>query len=108
MMIMPALVVVWMDIGHVLPVHLNFVDFYQASIKGRGKRIETHFAKNAYEEANIKVNNALIEEIPIAPIDDIFFAPMDAKSLDVLDFFNDPIDMAKTFGWWQNTHTSSV
>ena len=53
----------------------------------------------------MEVNNALIEDIPIAPIDDIPFAPMDTKSLDVLDFFDDTENKAKTLGWWQNTQT---
>ena len=61
----------------------HFVDLYQASIKENGKRFETHSAKNAYEEANMKVNNALIEDIPIALINDIPFAPMDAKPFEV-------------------------
>ena len=75
------------------------MDLYQASIKGKGKRFETHFVENAYEDANMEVKNALIKDIPIAPINDIPSAHMDAKSLDVLDFFDYPDDKAKSFGW---------
>ena len=52
-----------------MPKH--FMDLYQAFIKGKNKIFETHSAENAYEEANIKDNNALIKDIPIAPINDI-------------------------------------
>ena len=40
----------------------HILDLYQASIKVNGERFEIHFAKNAYEKANIEVNNALIED----------------------------------------------
>ena len=83
----------------------HFVDLYQVSIKGNGKRFEIHSTKNAYEEANIKVNNALIEDIFIAPINDIPSAPMEAKSLEVLNFFDDPDDKAKSLGWWKRIQT---
>ena len=79
-----------------MPKH--FVDLYQASIKGKGKRFETYFAESAHENTNFEVNNALIEDIPIAPINDILFAPVDAKSLDVSNFFNDSKDKTKSPG----------
>ena len=84
-----------------MPKH--FVDLYQAFIKGNGKRFETHSAKNIYKKANIEINNVLIKDIPIAPINDISFAPMEAKSLEVSDFFEDLDDKEKSSAWWKRT-----
>ena len=44
-----------------MPKH--FVDLYQAFVKGKRKRFETHYIENAYDATNIKVNNALVEDI---------------------------------------------
>ena len=74
----------------------HFVDFYQASIKGKDKIFKTHSTKNAYEEANIKINNAMIEDIHIPPINDIPFTLIEAKSLTVSDFIKDLDDKAKS------------
>ena len=52
---------------HACRTSKHIVDLYQISIKRKGKRFETHFAKNAYEKANIVVNNALIKDIFILP-----------------------------------------
>ena len=60
----------------------DFVDLYQASIKDKGKRVESHFVENTKE--NIEINNdlvihsTLINEVPIAHIE--------AKSLDISNF----------------------
>ena len=40
----------------------HFINLYQASIKGKSKIFETNFIENAYDTANIEVNNALVEE----------------------------------------------
>lgn len=59
----------------------HFVDLYQASLKDKGKRIETHAIKNAM--TNVKANNTSVEVTLLAPVE--------AKtSLDVFDFFKDP------------------
>ena len=76
-----------------------FVDLYQASIKGKDKRFESHSTKNAYDATNTKVNNALMEDIMITP------TPIEAKSLDVLDFFEDPKDKVRSPDLWKNTQT---
>ena len=52
-----------MDIGLCLNI---FVNLYQ----GKGKRFETHSTDNAYDAVNIEVNNALVEDIPTALVND--------------------------------------
>ena len=47
------------------------MDLYQAFVKGKRKRFETHYIENAYDAINIKVNNALVEGIPTAMVNDI-------------------------------------
>ena len=71
-----------------MPKH--FVNLYQVSIKGKGKRFETCSTENAYDATNIEVNNALVEDIPTTLINNNPFTPTKAKSLDVSDFFEDP------------------
>ena len=85
------------------PTH--FVDLYQASIKGNGKRFEIHSTENAYEEANIEINNVLIEDITIVPINDTHSTLMEEKSPEVLDFFDDLDDKVKSPSWWKRTQT---
>ena len=82
-----------------------FIDLYQASIKVKGKRFEIHSIENVYEEVNIEVNNALIEDILIVLINDIPSAPMEAKSLEVSNFFKELDVKAKSFSWWKRTQT---
>ena len=79
------------------------MDLYQASIKGKGKRFETYFAESAHENTNFEVNNALIEDIPIFLNNDISSVPMEAKPLEVLDFFDNPNNKTKSFCWWKKT-----
>ena len=78
---------------------------FMASIKGNGNKFETQSTENAYEKANIEVNNALIKDIPIASINDIPYAPMEVKSLEDSDFFEDPDDKAKSLSWWKRIQT---
>ena len=69
------------------------VYLYQVSIKGKEKdnRIETHSTKNALVKVNIEVNNALVENAPPVPIE--------AKSLEVLDLFDNPDGKWKSHDW---------
>ena len=83
----------------------HFVDLYQVTIKGKGKSFETHFAENAYEQANIEVNNALIEDIPISQINDIPSALTKEKSREASNFFDNPNDKAKSLDWWKRIQT---
>ena len=80
------------------------MNLYQASIKRKRKRFEIHYAKNAYKEVNIEVNNALIEDISTIPINDIHSAPIKEKSLEVSDLFEDPNE-AKSPNWWKGIQT---
>ena len=48
----------------------QFVDLYQASIKGKGKRFEAH-----------SIKNALVEDIPTTPVKDNPSTPIEAKYL---------------------------
>ena len=73
-----------------------FVELYQASIKGKGKRVESHSVDN------IEINNALV--LHTTPINEISLAPIEAKSLDISDFLEDQ-EKAKSPGWWQNAQT---
>ena len=68
----------------------HFMDLYQASIKEKGKRFETYFTENAYDIANIEVNNALMEDIPTSLVNDNPSTLTKVKSLDFSDFFEDP------------------
>ena len=68
---------------------------YQASIKGIGKRDESHSIENADE--NIKINNALV--IHTTLINEVSLALIEAKSLDISDFFEDHEENAKSPRW---------
>ena len=52
----------------------------------------------------MEVNNALIEDILITLVNDIPPSPMDAKSHEVSNFFDNPNDKTKSLGWWRMTH----
>ena len=62
----------------------HFVELYQAFIKGKGKRIESHSVDNA--KYNIEVNNILV--LHRVPISEVSLAPMEAISLEILDFID--------------------
>ena len=76
----------------------HFVELYQASIKGKG--VESHSADNA---DNIEINNAWV--LHTVPINEVPLAPIEAKSLDISNFFKDQDKKAKSLGWWQNDQT---
>ena len=57
------------------------MDLYQTFIKSEDKNFETHFIENTLVETNVEVNNALIENNPLALVG--------VKFLEVTDFFED-------------------
>ena len=73
---------------------------YQASIKGKGKRVELHSVNNAN---NIEINNILV--LHIASINEVPLALIKAKSLDISDFLKDQEEKVKSLGWWHNAQT---
>ena len=77
------------------------MDLYQASVKG--KIFETHYIENTYDATNIEVNNALVEGIPTAMVNDIPDTLIKAKLLEVSNFFEDLDDQLKSLDWWKRT-----
>ena len=73
----------------------HFVELYQASIKGKGKRVESHSVKD------IETNNALI--LHITPTNEVTLALAEAKSLEISDFFEDEPEPNPE--WWKNAQT---
>ena len=61
------------------------MELYQASIKGKGKRVESHSVENANE--NIEINITLV--LRTVPINEVSLAPVEAKSLKISDFLED-------------------
>ena len=53
----------------------HFVELYQTSIKGKGKRVESHSVED------IETNDALV--LHTAPINEVPLAPVKAKSLEI-------------------------
>ena len=39
------------------------MNFYQASLKDKSKHVETHAIKNAFVDANVEIDNALVKKI---------------------------------------------
>ena len=77
------------------------MDLYQAFVKGKRKRFETYYIENAYDATNIKVNNALMEDIPTAMVNDIPYSLIEEKSLEVSNFFEDLDEQLKSLDWWK-------
>ena len=71
------------------------MELYQASIKGKGKRVESHSIED------IETNNVLI--LHTAPINEVSFAPTEAKSLEISNFLEDA--PAQNPEWWKNAQT---
>ena len=67
----------------------HFVELYQASIKGKGKRVESHSIENIED---IETNNALV--LHTAPINEVPLAPVEEKSLEISDFIKDQDEKA--------------
>ena len=59
----------------------HFVELYQASIKGKGKRVESHSV------GDIETNNALA--LHTDSTNEVPLAPAEAKSLEISDFLED-------------------
>ena len=59
----------------------HFVELYQASIKGKGKRVESHSVED------IETNNAMV--LHTAPTNEVLLAPTEAKSLEISNFLED-------------------
>ena len=78
----------------------HFVELYQSSIKGKGKRVESHSIDNADD---IQTNFALV--LHIAPINKVLLAPIEAKSLKILNFLEEQEEKAKNPKWWKNAQT---
>ena len=51
------------------PAPKYFANFNQASLKGKGKRIETHAIESALTLTTTKVNNALVKRDPTTPVE---------------------------------------
>ena len=64
----------------------HFVEFYQASIKGKGKRVESHSVDD------IETNNVLF--LHTAPVNEVQIAFVEAKSLQISDFLEDQEEKA--------------
>ena len=77
--------------AHVCHTPKYFVEFYQASIKGKCKRVESHFVDNA--EDNIEVNNALV--LHTTPISEVPLTSMEVKSLEISNFIDNQNDKAE-------------
>ena len=60
------------------------MELYQASIKGKGKRVESHSIENIED---IETNNALV--LHTAPINEVPLVPVEAKSLEISNCFED-------------------
>ena len=73
----------------------HFVELYQASIKGKGKRVESHFVED------IETNNAMV--LHIAPINEVLLALAEAKSLEISDFLEDA--PTQNPEWWKDAQT---
>ena len=71
------------------------MELYQASIKGKGKRVESHSIENIKD---IKTNNALV--LHTAPINEVLLAPVEAKSLKISNFLEDQDEKAQNPEWW--------
>ena len=76
----------------------HFVELYQASIKSKGKKVESHSIENIKD---IETNNALI--LHTAPINEVSLAPVEAKSLEISDFLED--QLIQNPEWWKNAQT---
>ena len=73
---------------------------YQASIKGKGKRVESHSIENIED---IETNNTLI--LHTASINEVPLATVEAKSLKISDFLADQDEKAQNPKWWQDAQT---
>ena len=67
------------------------MELYQASIKGKGKRVESHSIDNTDD---IETNNALV--LHTTSINKILIALVEAKPLKISDFLEDQKKKAKT------------
>ena len=72
----------------------NFVDLYQASIKGKGKMVESHSIDNT---DNIETNNALV--LNTTPINEVLIALVEAKPLEIADFLENQEEKAQNLKW---------
>ena len=57
------------------------MELYQASIKGKRKRVESHSIED------IETNNAMV--LHTTPTNEVPLAPAEAKSLEISDFLED-------------------
>ena len=67
-----------------------FMELYQASIKGKEKRVESHSIENIED---IETNNALA--LHTDSTNEVPLAPAEAKSLKISDFFEDQDEKAQ-------------
>ena len=77
--------------SHAYRILKHFVELYQASIKGKGKNVESHSVDD------IETNNALV--IHIAPVNEVQIALIEAKPLEISDFFEDQKENAQNPEW---------
>ena len=61
------------------------MELYQASIKGKGKKVESHSIED------IEINNALI--LHTVSINEVLLAPAEAKSLKISDFLKNELTL---------------
>ncbi|EOY26585.1 Uncharacterized protein TCM_028423 [Theobroma cacao] len=69
--------------GHWLLVYVLLTNLYQAILKDKSKRVETHTIENSTIMTNIEANNASVKINPLALVEA-------RTSLEVFDFLEDP------------------
>ena len=67
------------------------MELYQASIKGKGKRVESHFVDD------IETNNVLV--LHIASVNEVQIASVEVKPLERSDFLEDQEKKAQNPEW---------
>ena len=78
-----------------MPKH--FADFYQASLKDKGKRAKTYATVNALVMIYAEVNNTTANENTTTPVI--------AKSLEISYFIEDRDSHDKVSDWWMIAQT---
>ncbi|XP_017982329.1 PREDICTED: uncharacterized protein LOC108663251 [Theobroma cacao] len=69
--------------SHTCRTPKHVADLYQAPLKDKGKRVETHAIENSTTMTNVEANNASIKMTSLAHVEA-------RTSLEVSDFFEDP------------------
>ena len=71
------------------------MELYQASIKDKGKRVESHSIENIED---IKINNVSV--LHTTPINEVPLAFVEEKSLEISNFLED--ETTQDLEWWEN------